>query len=72
MSRINIEIDDELIARVMDRYGIATKREAVDYALRSLYVEPVEPLDPEELLVLEGTGWEGDRRRFVSGRPART
>ena len=32
--RTNIEIDENLIRRVMDVYGLNTKREAVDYALR--------------------------------------
>ena len=34
MGRTNIEIDDDLIAEAMRRYGLATKREAVDFALR--------------------------------------
>jgi Arc/MetJ family transcription regulator len=57
MSRTNIEIDDELIDRVMRRYGFRTKREAVERALRNL---DVEPLSREEILELEGMGWEGD------------
>ena len=36
MSRTNIELDDALIAEVMRRYGVGTKREAVDLALRCL------------------------------------
>lgn len=57
MSRTNIDIDDELIARVMQRYSLASKREAVDYALRRLVRKP---LTPEEFLALEGTGWGDD------------
>jgi Arc/MetJ family transcription regulator len=56
IGRTNIEIDDELIARVMQRYGFRTKREAVDYALRKL----VRKLSREEVLALQGMGWEGD------------
>ena len=41
MSRTNIDIDDELIHRVMVRYHLTTKREAVDYALRSLVGNPM-------------------------------
>lgn len=41
MSRTNIDIDDELIHRVMVRYHLTTKREAVDYALRSLAGQPM-------------------------------
>ncbi len=36
MSRTNIDLDDELVARVMRRYGLRTKRAAVDLALRRL------------------------------------
>ena len=57
MSRTNIDIDDVLIADVMQRFGFKSKREAVDYALRAVYVEP---LTREQMLELEGIGWEGD------------
>jgi Arc/MetJ family transcription regulator len=40
MSRTNIELDDELIAEVMRRYGVRTKREAVDLALGRLVGMP--------------------------------
>ena len=36
MTRTNIEIDDELVARVMERYELKTKKEAVDLALRQV------------------------------------
>ena len=57
MSRTTIDIDDELIARVMERYDFRTKREAVEGALRHL---DVEPFSREEILGLEGMGWDGD------------
>jgi len=57
MSRSNIDIDDELAAEVMRRFGLTSKRAAVDLALRRL-VGP--PLTREFLLGLEGVGWEGD------------
>lgn len=41
MSRTNIDIDDELIHRVMVRHRLTTKREAVDYALRALAGQPM-------------------------------
>ena len=64
MGRTNIEIDDELVAKVMQRYGLDSKRAAVDLALRRLAGEP---LSRQEALALEGSGWEGDLeevRRF--------
>jgi Arc/MetJ family transcription regulator len=57
MGRTNIEIDDQLIARVMERYGVRTKREAVDLALRRAAGEA---MTREEALAMEGSGWEGD------------
>ena len=57
VSRTNIEIDDELVERAMQRYGFRTKRETVDYALRRIVRQP---LTGEEFLALEGTGWSGD------------
>lgn len=40
-SRTNIEIDDEHVAIVMRRYGLRTKTEAVDLALRRLAGQPM-------------------------------
>jgi Arc/MetJ family transcription regulator len=67
MGRTNIEIDDELIDRVMRRYGFRSKREAVERALRNL---DVEPLSREEILELEGMGWEGDLGAMREDAPA--
>lgn len=57
MARTNIDIDDRLVAEAMRRYGLRTKKDAVDLALRRL-VGPVP--SRAELLALEGTGWDGD------------
>jgi len=57
VSRTNIDIDDDLVARVMRRYGLRTKREAVDFALRQAAPEP---MTREEFLAYEGVGWGGD------------
>lgn len=57
MTRTNIDIDDELVARVMKKYGLKTKREAVDLALRKA-AGPV--LTKELLESIEGIGWDGD------------
>jgi Arc/MetJ family transcription regulator len=57
MGRTNIDIDDELIERVMRRYRLPSKRAAVDLALRRLAGEP---MSREEALAMEGTGWSGD------------
>jgi Arc/MetJ family transcription regulator len=66
MSRTNIDIDDELAAEVMRRFGLATKKAAVDLALRRLVGTP---LSREFLLGLEGIGWEGDLEDLRSEQP---
>ena len=55
--RTNIDLDARLIAEAMRRYRLKTKREAVDFALRQLVGEP---LQKNEALALEGSGWDGD------------
>lgn len=66
MGRTNIEIDAQLIARVMRRYGLPTKRAAVDLALRQL---DLDPMTREEALAMRGTGWEGDLAELRGGYP---
>lgn len=61
MGRTNIDIDADLIAEVMRRYALPTKREAVDFALRRL-VGPV--MTRTEMLAMEGSGWDGDLDAF--------
>jgi len=57
VTRTNIEIDDDLVERAMRIYRLRSKREAVDFALRKLVGEP---MTREEMLAMEGTGWDGD------------
>jgi Arc/MetJ family transcription regulator len=66
MSRTNIDIDDDLAAEVVRRFGLTTKRAAVDLALRRLVGLP---LTREFLLGLEGIGWQGDLNDLRSERP---
>lgn len=51
MARTNIDIDQELLRIVMQRYGLHTKREAVELALRRLVGEP---MTTEEALAMRG------------------
>ena len=64
MSRTTIKIDDEACAEVMRRYGLRTKREAVNFALRALAGKP---LSVEEARGLRGSGW-GDLDEMTAGR----
>jgi Arc/MetJ family transcription regulator len=67
MSRTNIDIDDDLVADVMARYNLRTKREAVDFALRQVQRRP---LTREEILALRGIGWEGNLESVKRSRVA--
>ena len=58
MGRTNVVLDDELINKAMELYEFRTKREAIDYALRYLVGEKIDPY--EAALALEGIGWTGD------------
>jgi Arc/MetJ family transcription regulator len=50
-SRTNIEIEDEYVRLIMDRFGIHTKTEAVDLALRHLAGQP---MTREQALTMRG------------------
>ena len=57
MARTNIDIDETLVAEVMRRFHLKTKREAVDFALRRAAGSTA---TTDGLLSLEGIGWDGD------------
>ena len=59
-TRTNIEIADDELAEVMRRYGLRTKTEAVDLALRHLAGQP---MTREEALAMRG-------RRSIGEIPA--
>ena len=50
-TRTNIEIEDDYLRAIMDRYGVHTKTEAVDLALRHLAGQP---FSREEALAMRG------------------
>jgi Arc/MetJ family transcription regulator len=53
MSRVrtNIEIEDTYVKAIMDRFGVHTKTEAIDLALRHLAGQP---MSREEALAMRG------------------
>ncbi len=65
MTRINVDIDDQACAEVMRRYRLATKREAINLALRMLAAETA---SVDEARSLRGIGWEGDLEAMRSSR----
>ena len=50
--RTNIEIEDTYVQRIMQRYGLRTKTEAVEMALR--YLDGLPAMTREEALAMEG------------------
>ena len=66
MARTNVDIDDRACAEVMRRYRLrTTKREAINFALRTLAAEP---LSVDDARALRGIGWEGDLDKMRSSR----
>lgn len=69
MSRIrtNIEIEDSYVQTIMNRYGIRTKTEAVELALRHLAGQP---MTREEALGMRGARAMGETPADDSPRGA--
>jgi Arc/MetJ family transcription regulator len=65
MSRTNIDLDDDACRVVMERYGLSTKREAVNLALRTLAAEP---FDLDSARRMRGSGWDGDLDEMRTSR----
>ncbi len=65
MARTSINIDDAACTEIMRRYRLATKREAVNFALRTLAAEH---LNIEEARRMRGSGWEGDLGKMRASR----
>jgi Arc/MetJ family transcription regulator len=65
MVRPNVNIDDAACAEVRRRYRLATKRDAINFALRTLAAEPA---SVDEARALRGIGWEGDLDAMRSHR----
>ncbi|HWG74733.1 MAG TPA: type II toxin-antitoxin system VapB family antitoxin [Acidimicrobiales bacterium] len=55
--RTNIEIEDLYLEAIMDRFGVRTKTEAVDLALRHLAGQP---MTREQALAMRGAHAIGD------------
>jgi Arc/MetJ family transcription regulator len=66
MARTNIDLDEDLVAAVMQRYRLPTKREAVHFALKRAAGDT---MSLDEALAMRGTGWEGDLDAIRGDRP---
>jgi Arc/MetJ family transcription regulator len=58
--RTNIEIDDAVMAELLERTALPTKRQVVDRALRKL----LQLERQKDIQQLRGIGWEGDLDRM--------
>jgi Arc/MetJ family transcription regulator len=68
MARTNIDLDEVAVQRVMRLFGLATKRDAVNFALRAIASEP---LPVEDARALRGSGWDGDLDAMREDRAVR-
>jgi len=66
-ARTNIEINDDYVHTIMDRYGVRTKTDAVDLALRHLAGQP---MTRDEALAMRGAGAIGEPPADMSPAPA--
>ena len=67
LSRTTVEVDEELIRKVMRLYRLPSKRAAIDFALRAL----VGDRRHRDILDLAGAGWDGDLRAIRRSRVRR-
>ena len=66
-TRTNIEIDDDTVRTVMERFSIRTKTEAVDLALRHLAGQP---MTRQEALAMQGANAIGELPSETAPAPA--
>ncbi|MHB1504021.1 MAG: type II toxin-antitoxin system VapB family antitoxin [Acidimicrobiales bacterium] len=62
---IDIDIDDEACDTVMRRYHLTSKRDAANFALRTVASEA---LYLDQARRLRGSGWEGDLDELRASR----
>lgn len=65
MARTNIDLDDAACDAVMRRYHLSTKKEAVNFALRTVAAEA---LDLDDARRLRGSGWDGNLDEMRTSR----
>ena len=66
--RVEVDVKEELLEAVRERYRLTSRRAAVEFALRKAAVKP---MSKEEALSMEGVGWDGDLEAMRSGDPGR-
>jgi Arc/MetJ family transcription regulator len=66
--RLEVDVREDLIDAVLERYHLSSARAAVEYALSRAAVRP---MSKDEALSMEGAGWEGDLDALRSGDPGK-
>ncbi len=64
--RVEVDVKEELLEAVLERYHLTSQRAAVEFALRRAAVRP---MSKEEALGMEGVGWDGDLEAMRSDDP---
>ena len=64
--RFELELREELVDAVRERYRLPSPRAAIEFALRRAAVRP---MSKDEALGMEGVGWEGDLEAMRGGDP---
>ena len=74
MANISPDLDEAACAKVMSRYQLANKEEAINFALRKVASDPApvkpptpKPLTLEQIRAIEGIGWDLDLDALRSG-----
>ncbi len=67
--RIEVEVNEDLLEAVRERYHLSNPRAAIEYALARAAVRP---MSRQEALAMEGAGWDGDLGALRSGDPGET
>ena len=62
--RVEVDVREDLLEAVRERYHLPNLRAAVEYALARAAVRP---MSKEEALAMQGVGWEGDLETLRSG-----
>jgi Arc/MetJ family transcription regulator len=64
MARSTVDVDRELVQRVMRKYDLASEQAAAAHALRLVdewvQLPAVDAMSREEALAMQGVGWDGD------------
>ena len=67
MARTNIDIDEKACAEIMRRFELESKRDAVNFALRTIAAEP---LSLDKAKAMRDSGWDGELDEMRANKSA--